>query len=67
MLNVALRIELKAAAELVLALSKSRKDKMVAPAGIDSTPMSDAISDALLRLLTALSCRTMPPFWGWRS
>ena len=54
-LAVALRIDLTVAAELVLALGTSRKDQMVAPAGICSTPMSDDMSDALLRLLTALT------------
>ena len=55
MLAVALRIDLQVAAELVLLLSKSRKDTLQPPAGIYSTPMSDDMSDALLRLLTALT------------
>jgi AraC-like DNA-binding protein len=55
MLAVALRIDLQVAADLVLALGKSRKNKMSAPAGIHSTPMSDDMSDALLRLLAALT------------
>lgn len=55
MLAVGIRIDLQVAADLVLALSKSRKDKMATPAGIYSTPMSDDMSDALLRLLTALT------------
>lgn len=55
MLAVALRIDLQVAADLVLALGKSGKDKMSTPAGIYSTPISDGMSDALLRLLTALT------------
>ena len=53
MLAVALRIDLQVAAELVLALegSVARADP---PAGIFSTPLDDAMSDALLRLLQAL-------------
>ncbi len=53
MLAVALRIDLQVAAELVLALegSVTRADP---PAGIFSTPLDDAMSDALLRLLQAL-------------
>jgi len=53
MLAVALRIDLQVAAELVLALegSAARADP---PAGIFSTPLDDAMSDALLRLLQAL-------------
>ncbi len=53
MLAVALRIDLQVAAELVLALegSATRADP---PAGIFSTPLDEAMSDALLRLLQAL-------------
>ena len=55
MLAVSLRIDLQMAAELVLALDQSRKDTPAAPAGIYSTPLSEDMSDALLRLLCALT------------
>lgn len=55
MLAVALRIDLQAAAELVMALDKGRKTHYTTPAGICSTPLSAAMSDALLRLLEALT------------
>ena len=55
MLAVALRIDLQVAAELVLALDPSRRGAPAAPAGICSTPLSESMSDALLRLLTALT------------
>ena len=55
MLAVALRIDLQVAAELVLALEKSRPAASSTPAGICSTPLSESMSDALMRLLTALT------------
>ncbi|GGB93485.1 AraC family transcriptional regulator [Pseudoduganella buxea] len=53
MLAVALRIDLQVAAELVLALEGSATCADP-PAGIFSTPLDEAMSDALLRLLQAL-------------
>jgi AraC-like DNA-binding protein len=57
MLAVAISIDLKLAAELVLALDARHRQQPSAAAGICSTPLSDDMSDALLRLLTALSSR----------
>ncbi|HEX8406316.1 MAG TPA: AraC family transcriptional regulator [Duganella sp.] len=55
MLAVSVRIDLQVAAELVLALDASRKDVPAAPRGMVSTPLSEGMSDALLRLLNALT------------
>src|SRR5437899_7693527 len=54
MLAVWLRIDLQQAAELTLALEKSRSATPSFPSGIYSTPLSEDMSDALLRLLEAL-------------
>jgi AraC-like DNA-binding protein len=55
MLAVSVRIDLQVAAELVLVLDSSRRSKPAAPGGMYSTPMSEGMSDALLRLLSALA------------
>ena len=61
MLAVSLAIDLHDAADLVLALGQGAPcgapaaARVDAPAGISSTPLSDAMSDALLRLLEALT------------
>jgi AraC-like DNA-binding protein len=55
MLAVAISIDLKLAAELVLALDARHRQQASAAAGICSTPLTEEMSDALLRLLTALS------------
>jgi AraC-like DNA-binding protein len=54
MLAVAVSIDLKLAAELVLLLDARHQRQPSAAAGICSTPLDDAMSDALLRLLQAL-------------
>ena len=54
MLAVSLRIDLKLAAELTLELERSRSATPSIPSGIYSTPLSEDMSDALLRLLQAL-------------
>lgn len=55
MLAVSVRIDLPVAAELVLALDPARKDTPATPLGMVSTPLSDGMGDALLRLLHALT------------
>lgn len=55
MLAVAISIDLKLAAELVLLLDARHRQEPSAAAGICSTPLDDAMSDALLRLLRALA------------
>ena len=54
MLAVAAPIDLKVAAELVLALEEKGAWRAMPPAGIVSTPLDDRMSDTLLRLLEAL-------------
>jgi AraC-like DNA-binding protein len=55
MLAVSMAIDLKLAAELVLALDARHRQQPSAAAGICSTPLNEEMSDALLRLVTALS------------
>jgi AraC-like DNA-binding protein len=55
MLAVSVRIDLQVAAELVLALDKSRRNSPAAPVGMVSTPLCEGMGDALLRLLNALA------------
>lgn len=57
MLAVAITIDLKLAAELVLALNARHREQSSEAVGICSTPLSEEMSDALLRLLTASSSR----------
>ncbi|MFC5461808.1 AraC family transcriptional regulator [Massilia niabensis] len=57
LLAVAVSIDLKLAAELVLALDARHRQQASAAAGICSAPLSEAMSDALLRLLQALGSR----------
>ncbi|MCS0628108.1 AraC family transcriptional regulator [Telluria mixta] len=54
MLAVAVSIDLKLAAELVLLLDARHRRQPSAAAGMCSTPLDDAMSDTLLRLLQAL-------------
>lgn len=54
LLAVTISIDLKLAAELVLLLDARHRQKPSAAAGICSTPLDDAMADALLRLLYAL-------------
>jgi AraC-like DNA-binding protein len=53
MLAVSLRIDMQQAADLTLELDKSRSAAANIPSGIYSTPLSEEMSDALLRLLQA--------------
>lgn len=55
MLAVAIRIDLREAAELVLALENGKAAAPATPSGIFSTPLSENMSDALLRLLEVLT------------
>ncbi len=57
MLAVAIAIDLAVAAELALALGAGPRRNASAAAGVCSTPLSEAMSDALLRLLQALGSR----------
>ena len=54
-LGVSIRIDLAVAAELLLALDESGGTAAPAPKGICATPLSDELSDAVLRLLNALT------------
>jgi AraC-like DNA-binding protein len=54
MLAVSLRIDMPLAAELVAALDKSRGETSISAASMCATPLSDKMSDALLRLLEVL-------------
>jgi AraC-like DNA-binding protein len=54
MLAVSVPIDLKVAAELVLALEERHRQRAAPPAGILSTPLDEQMSDTLLRLLEAL-------------
>lgn len=54
-LGVSIRIDLAVAAELLLALDESGGAAAPAPKGICATPLSDELSDAVLRLLNALT------------
>ncbi|MBB3221910.1 AraC-like DNA-binding protein [Massilia umbonata] len=58
MLAVSVPIDLKVAAELVLALEQKHRQRAAQPVGIVSTPLDDAMSDTLLRLLEALQSET---------
>jgi AraC-like DNA-binding protein len=55
MLAVAIRINLSVAAELALALDETQRHTPAVPVGICSTPLDNNLSDAVLRLLDALS------------
>lgn len=55
MLAVAIAIDLKLAAELVLALDERHRSRPRDPVGICSTPLDGRMGDALLRLLEALA------------
>jgi AraC-like DNA-binding protein len=54
MLAVAVSIDLKVAADLVLALAERHRAQPVDAVGICSTPLDDRLADTLLRLLEAL-------------
>lgn len=53
-LGIAVRIDLAAAAELLLALDESGGVAEASPLGICATPLGEELGDAALRLLTAL-------------
>lgn len=55
MLAISIRIDLQAAAELMLALNASSQPELATPVGICSTPLNQQLSDAVLRLLEALT------------
>ncbi|QBE62117.1 AraC family transcriptional regulator [Pseudoduganella lutea] len=63
MLAVSVPIDLKVAAELVLALEQRHRQR-AAPAGIVSTPLDERMSDTLLRLLEALQSDTEAAILG---
>lgn len=54
-LAVGIRIDLTVAAELLLALDEAGGTAAPAPVGIVATPLDDQLSDAVLRLLNALT------------
>ena len=58
LLAVSIRINLAVAAELALSLDESQHHVATAPVGICSTPLDDKLSDAVLRLLDALTSAT---------
>ena len=64
MLAVVVSIDLKLAAELVLLLDARHRRQPSAATGICSTPLDDAMSDALLRLLQALGLADEAPILG---